>query len=456
VIGQPEPSETLSERLLSTSETAVILGVLPKTVNQWALRGFLTGQQFGGRRAWLFPESSVRALVGKKPDRRRSPADTVSVRVERLHRFTKALNQALERSGLTLRATARAAGLPRGTIQSWLSGRKTPYRENLTRLAEIVGEPALLDLIETRHRTIKLVCRDCGNERDEQPGRVRIFEKERDSDRFSVDWKQGTATHVCHSCWGREMQKAEIDKVIKREGHEGLRKRANGLVRFQEQLTPKELHDRAVVASAAAAATAHLRRPTTDLEMARNRLYRLAVKVKGTISLCPICQLIVYTPDANSRWRREHGRRITGNFHVACLAQWTEGRAWVVACKKAHQEGRPPPSPPALPRKANHPVSDVWLADAYMTVVRYFRQHERIRRRKDGRVPRSITITALARELGIATRTLHQRVDRFLSYLPDESAAVGVVKIWREVFLTLEADLPQPAHLVRKTSARSS
>ena len=155
-----------------------------------------------------------------------------------------------------------------------------------------------------------------------------------------------------------------------------------------------------------------------------------------------LCHRLVYTEAANARHFRQQGRWNVGRFHGPCYYAWHQSatmRAWVSDCRRAGVTGQLKPEMPIPPRPAKRMSSDEELAEGYAATVRYFWQREESSRAARDEHGELLSIAALARSMGLSRVSLYNRVQRFLSLLPDEGAAKGRVKAWRDVFLTLNA-----------------
>ena len=422
------------ERWYSTTELAEMSGASPITITQWAREGVLPGRRVRGRaRPWRFPEAAVE--IAK--ERAKKIPDWHRVR-ENPSPFRAALNEALARSGMTLVEAARRSSITPNTVHNWATGRSIPFRDDLQCLAETVGEPNLVDLIESRHRRIRLRCRDCGRPRDVEPSEVRLAEKIRAEGNITVDWQRGEGQDRCLSCTSRTRFTRMHHNRIKREGRGVLREQANNNLGTWRKKNPDKQKKLQQAATAAAAAT-----PRSPLAIARQRLGQFSLKPAGIFGLCALCHKLLFVWDADARAKLAQGKRNVAKFHAACFAKWQktpEYRAWKLACARAKRVGRRLPLMTMPHRPSSRMPAPAELAQAYATTVRYFRQHvgsKAALRDGDGEL---LDIDKLAETLHISRQAIYKRKKRFLDLLPDEATATGQVKRWREVFLMLEAE----------------
>lgn len=356
--------------------------------------------------------------------------------------FKAAVLRALERTGLTLRGAAKESGNSLTTVYSWFNGKGMPFRDNLGRFAEVLGDPGLVYLIESQHRWLRMTCRVCGDVREEKPGLVRAYEKKRDSDRIEVDWNSGGVDYICGKHAGKYKASKRDQPIMKRRGRQALRDRAKPLAAWRE--TNPETHAEQSRANVAKAREALLLLDGADL--ARVRLGKLTLKPEGTFSLCAYCHRLIFTTATETRQRQARGaQEVVRKFHVACLKTWRRSeacRAWRLACGKALRSGASIPPMPMPPPSDEGVISGKKLAEYYLTTVRYFRQLHRSSWAVFGEDGQPRSIGWLARDLGKSRKTVYLRVERFVSLLPDGATATGRVKEWRDIFLPLWHDRP--------------
>lgn len=427
------------------------IGVTRETVLNWARRGLLPGGTCSsGRQKWLFQASD---LVKAAQLARNIPEGLRRHKAPNPSAFHSALRLARERTGLTIAALCAASKVSEATLHRWTTGKSKPLREGLERLVEVLNAPELLSLIEisarhpvrSPHQQIRMTCRECGKVRDETPGQVREFERKRDPDRLSVDWEAGEATHFCDECTGRARFTKRNLALIKDHGRSHLRKERSKAAKAQIAANPE---GHAVKLRAAQAASAALGLQHLDKRaMARYRLSRLKLKLRGEIKPCSLCGLILFIHEANAHSQRVRGGRTIGAAHGPCFRKWRttkDGRRWLSDCFAARRSGEPTPPIPSKLRGRGRPVTSASLSGAYEATVRYFRQRERTKhalRNEDGE---PLNVTQLAIELGFKRGSLLERVQWFLNHLPEETVATGPVRTWREIFLTLRPDPAVP------------
>src|SRR5262249_2332011 len=152
------------------------------------------------------------------------------------------------------------------------------------------NEPTLLHLIEVRHRRIRVTCRTCPVVRYEKPGVVRQFERDRDPERFRVDWEKGEAEGVCLRCSTRENVKTRDQNAQRRGGYKALSHSADGLLTWMAN-HPEE-HTKA-------ARQGRRKEPhqPTERDTLLKRLGLLTVDPKGRFSLCRICHRLIFTAE---------------------------------------------------------------------------------------------------------------------------------------------------------------
>ena len=135
-----------ADEILTTAQAAALLGVCENTllkirktgqlsrVEQEPAKGAAKPYRVLSRRAEV---EAFRALQPPHPP----PSD-----------FMRTLKAALKRSGMTFKTAARTSGFSPAALSSWGACRRTPFRDNLERLAETLSEPRLVDLIDSQRR----------------------------------------------------------------------------------------------------------------------------------------------------------------------------------------------------------------------------------------------------------------------------------------------------------------
>jgi hypothetical protein len=430
----------VSNDILLAADAAELLGISCYTLGEYRRRGKITatGRAPGRGQNYLYLRTDLEAF---KEQWRQSmlPID-MQAKIEAGERgpdFLRAgLNAALARSGLTLVAAAEASGIPTPTIYSWLLGNKHPYRDSLERLAAAVGAPELVNFIDSRHRRIQVTCRECETVRKRLPSEVRSHTLIVSPERLIVDWDRGTAVHTCRRCANRENVATINQKIIKRKGRKGLRDNARGLLAWQKN--NPEQHRR----HARAAQAIQVQRGWSERQRLHHRLSHFHLDLNGTLALCSVCHRLLYEPRSQARIAEAQGSQIFGKFHGPCLHKWRKSpacRAWASAAVEARRAGRPVAPFPLPLRPQRRPVDAKALTDGYETTLRYFWLREGSSRADRDDAGELRSITWLLSDLGLTRQGLHQRVDRFLSLLPNERAATGIVRNWCEVLSSLHS-----------------
>jgi excisionase family DNA binding protein len=434
----PTPDDqviTAHQRWLSAAEVAEAANVSLATINRWTHRGSLPGHRINGPgRPWRYSESAVgvaRELANTIPEwRRNGPPPSP---------FRDALKAALARSAMTLAAAAAAAGVGENTVLGWSAGRHIPFRDDLERLSRVVGEPRLVDLIESRHRFIRLVCRNpkCGRTRDARPGEVRQSEKHRAPGSITVDWQKGEGQDTCVRCTNSQQLKRMQHNLAKREGKQALRDHANKHLGSWRTKNPDKQRKLQQAATAAAAAA-----PKSPVAIARQRLAQFSLEPAGEFGLCALCHKLVFVWDEMARGRYARGSQIIGKFHRTCFSKWTKGpeyREYKRARRSAQRSGRRRSPMPMPPRPSTRMTAPTELAKAYATTIQYFRQRVGSNSALRDDSGELLDIKGLADALDVPRSAIYKRKQRFLDLLPGEEVATGQVKKWREVLFTLEA-----------------
>lgn len=344
----------------------------------------------------------------------------------------QALREALEQSGLSISAAARACGVDRGTLSAWLTGRYLPFRDRLERLAAVLNAPDLLTVVEHRHHRIVLTCRQCGGENAVMTHYAVARSRTAEPGRVSIDLQTGHGQYVCMHCSSRTNGRAFFEKLRKRKGQRGVVEMSQSA---NEALSRKNPEARSQALVRARQGVGKVQRTTRQI--ARKRLGLLRLDVGGTFGICRSCGRLMFSPTTAQRGASG------GSFHGACLWIWRgsqQMRDWQGQCRRAEARGEPSPSMPLPQRPADRMPSAEDLRAAYVTTVRYFWQREGSRRADRDDLGRPRSAAWLANDLAISRDALYKRVERFLELLPSAGVGGRHERMWRDILLTLSIE----------------
>lgn len=275
-----------------------------------------------------------------------------------------------------------------------------------------------------------MTCRSCGEVSQLQPGEVRSRSKAAEAitggaARWAVDPAAGVGTFICQTCSQAQNLNDYRGRLRKRLGHGGAAERiAAPAARWRSQ-HPDAWADakaRGVAASVATRKGQSLN--LTPEQLARSGLAHMKLTLRGQLSLCSLCDRLVWTMAGEIARYPDGGRQ-----HARCIREWR------------HRERRDISTQPPGTSQRGRGRSPDELMDCYVAAVRLFRlkhappKSHMVDRDTHGHVR---SVAWLAADLGTSPSQLYRRVERFLSLLPDEGRATGMVKVWRDVFFALD------------------
>ena len=315
--------------------------------------------------------------------------------------------EGLRRKRMTLKAACRAAGVTPGQVQTWISGHRRAWRDDLERFAGTLEQPRLIELIPSRGwRLIKTLCENCGRTSEYKPGKVRHrVEKEGHFPGAQIDWEAGTARFpLCKSCTWRAVGEKKIARKKKKHGTKALIASA----KHMNESRPADTLERAVQASADARRGRPLSPAHRD-KMSRGLIHeRRPGWVWGT---CRVCRTHTFTRDHDHRrWKDTD----LSQYRDASTPRWREVHPRCLS--EYRSENRPESFPPPLRHRTPSPTM---LAGSFELVVLYLRPS------KERQLPIARAAEdgghGLAARIHREPRTTRDRMQSFVRALPPDN-----------------------------------
>ena len=318
--------------------------------------------------------------------------------------FEATLTVALECKGLSREEVCRLIGIHIATLQNWIRTNELPQRHGkltrIKRLAEVLDCPALVPDVKLKPRQIVMTCTTLGCEVTLtcKPEQIRATLRKGYHPEAVVDFNSGLGTYRCAICSQRNNMKNIHRKMVKKHGRKWFHEKAEeNFASLTEDRRNEGLRK---------AQESHVGIALSEKHRLNLTAAKLSPKPSGKFGICRVCGLLTF---------RGQDDRPT-ETHRPCLDGWLSERG--LFARDAYP-----------PRGRGRLLSHSELAISYEICVRHLLRGEPIGK-YDGGVEEG-----LAGVFKKSRRTMIQRIQSFLKYLPIDGRGSARLHRWSKALL---------------------